>query len=96
MPNPWDVGSARVLERMDLLALATTSAGFAWTLGRSDGRATRDEVLAHLSAELPEIPAWARVFATASRPGRVPRVALISAVRVLGAQLLRQLRPLLA
>jgi 2-methylisocitrate lyase-like PEP mutase family enzyme len=50
MANPWDVGSARALERMGFPALATTSAGFAWTLGRSDGRATRDEVLEHLSA----------------------------------------------
>ena len=50
MPNPWDVGSARALERMGFPALATTSAGFAWTLGRPDGRVTRDEVLEHLSA----------------------------------------------
>ena len=48
MPNPWDVGSARALERMGFPALATTSAGFAWTLGRPDGRATRDEVLEQL------------------------------------------------
>lgn len=50
MPNPWDAGSARALERMGFPALATTSAGFAWTLGRADGRATRDEVLEHLRA----------------------------------------------
>lgn len=50
MPNPWDAGSARALERMGFPALATTSAGFAWTLGRPDGRATRDEVLEHLRA----------------------------------------------
>lgn len=50
MPNPWDVGSARVLERMGFAALATTSAGFAWTLGHTDGGATRDEVLEHLRA----------------------------------------------
>ena len=36
MPNPWDVGSARALESMGFKALATTSAGFAWTLGRAD------------------------------------------------------------
>ena len=36
MPNPWDVGSALVLEQMGFRALATTSAGFAWTLGRAD------------------------------------------------------------
>jgi methylisocitrate lyase len=50
MPNPWDVGSARVLERMGFPALATTSAGLAWTLGRSDTHATLDDTLAHLRA----------------------------------------------
>ena len=40
MPNPWDVGSARALEAMGFEALATTSAGLAWTLGRPDGQAT--------------------------------------------------------
>jgi 2-methylisocitrate lyase-like PEP mutase family enzyme len=48
MPNPWDVGSARVLEQLGFPALATTSSGFAWTEGRADNEATRDEVLAHL------------------------------------------------
>jgi 2-methylisocitrate lyase-like PEP mutase family enzyme len=48
MPNPWDVGSARALEQMGFNALATTSAGFAWTLGRADNQVTLDEVLEHL------------------------------------------------
>ena len=48
MPNPWDVGSARALEQLGFPALATTSAGMAWTLGRADGRATLEEALAHL------------------------------------------------
>jgi len=48
MPNPWDAGSARVLEQMGFRALATTSAGFAWTLGRVDNQVTRDEALDHL------------------------------------------------
>jgi len=48
MPNPWDVGSARALEEMGFKALATTSAGFAWTLGRSDNHVTLDQVLEHL------------------------------------------------
>ena len=48
MPNPWDVGSARALEQLGFKALATTSAGFAWTLGRADTHATRDQVLDHL------------------------------------------------
>ena len=50
MPNPWDAGSARALEGMGFPALATTSAGFAWTLGRADGGAVLDEVLGHLRA----------------------------------------------
>ena len=50
MPNPWDAGSARALEQLGFPALATTSAGFAWTLGRSDNRVTLDEALAHLRA----------------------------------------------
>src|SRR3954466_9381826 len=48
MPNPWDVGSARYLASLGFPALATTSAGFAWTMGRADGLVTLDEVLAHL------------------------------------------------
>ena len=41
MPNPWDVGSARALEQLGFNALATTSAGLAWTLGRADKRHPR-------------------------------------------------------
>ena len=48
MPNPWDAGSARALEQLGFKALATTSAGFAWTLGRADTQVTRDQVLDHL------------------------------------------------
>ena len=47
MPNPWDVGSAVALERMGFKALATTSAGFAWTVGRSDTDVSRDAMLEH-------------------------------------------------
>jgi 2-methylisocitrate lyase-like PEP mutase family enzyme len=50
IPNPWDVGSARLLERMGFRALATTSSGFAWTLGRPDNHVTLDEALAHFRA----------------------------------------------
>jgi len=50
MPNPWDVGSAVALERMGFEALATTSAGHAWTLGRPDNGVLRDEALEHLRA----------------------------------------------
>src|SRR4051812_7434390 len=48
IPNPWDAGSARVLEALGFPALATTSSGFAFTLGRLDGAATLEEVVAHV------------------------------------------------
>lgn len=48
IPNPWDVGSARYLQGLGFKALATTSSGFAWSVGRSDGAVSRDEVLSHL------------------------------------------------
>jgi 2-methylisocitrate lyase-like PEP mutase family enzyme len=48
IPNPWDAGAARVLEALGFQALATTSSGFAFTLGRRDGGATLDEVAAHV------------------------------------------------
>jgi 2-methylisocitrate lyase-like PEP mutase family enzyme len=50
IPNPWDAGSARVLEALGFEALATTSSGFAFTLGRLDGGATLDDVVAHVEA----------------------------------------------
>jgi 2-methylisocitrate lyase-like PEP mutase family enzyme len=50
LPNPWDAGSARVLAALGFRALATTSSGFAFTLGRMDGRVTLDEVVAHAAA----------------------------------------------
>jgi len=50
IPNPWDVGSARYLQGLGFKALATTSSGFAWSCGRSDGSLTRDQALAHLEA----------------------------------------------
>ncbi|MEP6852220.1 MAG: isocitrate lyase/phosphoenolpyruvate mutase family protein [bacterium] len=50
MPNPWDVGSARVLAELGFAALATTSSGHAATLGRSDGEVSRAEALDHAGA----------------------------------------------
>jgi 2-methylisocitrate lyase-like PEP mutase family enzyme len=47
IPNPWDAGSARVLASLGFEALATTSSGFAATLGRTDGSVTRDEAIGH-------------------------------------------------
>jgi 2-methylisocitrate lyase-like PEP mutase family enzyme len=50
IPNPWDVGSARVLESLGFLALTSTSSGFAYTLGRLDGQVTLDELCEHVRA----------------------------------------------
>ena len=50
MPNPWDVGGARLLAQLGFPALATTSSGFAWSLGRPDNNVAVDEALAHLRA----------------------------------------------
>ncbi len=50
IPNPWDAGSARVLAKLGFKALASTSSGFAFTLGRPDGSVTLDEVIAHTAA----------------------------------------------
>ncbi len=47
IPNPWDIGTARILASMGFEALATTSAGFAFSLGLPDGAVTRDQALAH-------------------------------------------------
>jgi len=58
IPNPWDAGTAKVLEALGFEALATTSSGFAFSLGRSDGEASLDEVIAHTRAldEASELP----------------------------------------
>jgi 2-methylisocitrate lyase-like PEP mutase family enzyme len=50
LPNPFDVGSAKALQHLGFKALASTSAGFAWTIGKSDNRVTLDEVCDHLTA----------------------------------------------
>src|SRR5918997_725949 len=50
MPNPWDIGSARLLESCGFEALATTSAGLAWSLGKRDGTVARDELVAHVAS----------------------------------------------
>jgi 2-methylisocitrate lyase-like PEP mutase family enzyme len=50
IPNPWDAGTARLLAGLGFAALATTSAGFAYTLGRRDGEVTRAEALANAGA----------------------------------------------
>lgn len=50
LPNPWDVGSARMLANLGYKALATTSAGMAWSMGLNDGEASREQLMAHCQA----------------------------------------------
>src|SRR5258707_13227619 len=50
IPNPWDVGTARLLARLGFEALATTSAGFAFSVGRRDGAVGRDQMMVHVAA----------------------------------------------
>ena len=50
LPNPYDVGSALALQHLGFKALASTSAGFAWTIGKADNRVTLEDVLTHLAA----------------------------------------------
>jgi methylisocitrate lyase len=69
IPNPWDVGSARVLEQLGFHAIATTSAGFAWSIGRPDNGVTLEEALAHFTAvaaavKIPVNADFERGFAT--------------------------------
>lgn len=65
IPNPWDIGSTRYLERLGFKALATTSAGFAWSKGAPDGGVTLDMALAHCA----EISAAANVPVNADFEG---------------------------
>ena len=50
LPNPFDVGSAKALQHLGFKAIASSSAGFAWTIGRADNRVTVDDVCQHLAA----------------------------------------------
>ena len=86
MPNPWDVGSAKRLEKLGFKALASTSAGAAWTMGKTDGQLTRDEVNAHLhelcaATELPVNADFENGFAdTAEGVGESVRLAIDTGV----------------
>ena len=62
MPNPWDVGSATVLEAMGFPALATTSAGFAWTQGVGDSHVGVEQVLDHLRAVAGAVAVFGGLF----------------------------------
>ena len=50
LPNPWDVGSAKALQHLGFKALASTSAGFAWSIGRADNQVAVDDICDHLEA----------------------------------------------
>jgi 2-methylisocitrate lyase-like PEP mutase family enzyme len=83
IPNPWDAGSARMLAALGFEALATTSAGFAFTVGRSDGEVKREEALAHCAAiaEANDLPVSADLENTF---GHVPRF-VAQTIRLAGA-----------
>jgi 2-methylisocitrate lyase-like PEP mutase family enzyme len=83
IPNPWDLGSAKVLAALGFRALATTSSGFAFTLGRRDGGVTLDEVEAHVRAlaEATELPVSVDLEDGYGAPGEaIRRVAAAGAV----------------
>jgi 2-methylisocitrate lyase-like PEP mutase family enzyme len=88
IPNPWDVGSARTLSRLGFPALATTSSGFAWSLGRRDNGVTLEEALAHfrLIAASVDVPVNADFEGGfASEPEAVARnVALAATTGIAG------------
>jgi 2-methylisocitrate lyase-like PEP mutase family enzyme len=86
IPNPWDLGSAKILESLGFQALATTSSGFAATLGRLDGTVTRDEALTHVAqlCEATSVPVSADLeHAFADDPAGVS--ATVSAAIAVGA-----------
>jgi 2-methylisocitrate lyase-like PEP mutase family enzyme len=91
MPNPWDVGSARILASLGFPALATTSSGHAATFGRLDQHVTRDELLAHAEAVAAAVDVPLNVDAEgcfAADPGGVPRtVELIGQTGAAGCSL---------
>lgn len=83
IPNPWDAGSARVLEALGFQALATTSSGFAFTLGRRDGRVSLDELAAHVRSlcEASSLPVSVDLEdGLGDAPGAIRRMAEAGAV----------------
>ncbi len=88
IPNPWDLGSARLLSQLGFPALATTSSGFAWSLGRSDNRVSLEEALAHVRAlahgvTIPVSADFEHGFATAPA-GVAANVAAAAATGIAG------------
>ncbi len=91
IPNPWDAGSARVLAVLGFDALASTSSGFAFTLGRLDGAATLEEVVAHAKSldaatELPVSVDLENGYAD-SAEGAARAVARVAEVGAVGASI---------
>ena len=84
IPNPWDAGSAKVMAALGFQALATTSSGFAFTLGRLDGGATLDEVVDHTAALAAATPLPVSVDLE-NGYGPDPADAAAAIVRVAGA-----------
>jgi 2-methylisocitrate lyase-like PEP mutase family enzyme len=84
IPNPWDAGSARVLEALGFEALATTSSGFAFTLGRLDGDVTLDEVVAHTAA-LDRATSLPVAVDLENGYGAAPEAAALAVTRAAGA-----------
>jgi 2-methylisocitrate lyase-like PEP mutase family enzyme len=88
LPNPWDAGSARLLASLGFEALATTSQGYAWSLGRRDSEVSRDELVTHVrelsaATDLPLNVDSERCFP--DEPGGVPKtVALLAAAGAAG------------
>src|ERR671910_315242 len=71
MPNPWDVGSAKLLAWMGFHALATTSAGLAWSLGRLDQNVSRAELVAHVEFMAAPTPAQRAVRSRTTTPRQI-------------------------
>lgn len=88
MPNAWDVGSARLLEQLGFAAIATTSSGFAATLGRSDQHVRREELLSHVDSLVTAVNVPVSVDAEncyPTEPGGVARsVELLAAAGAAG------------
>jgi 2-methylisocitrate lyase-like PEP mutase family enzyme len=91
MPNPWDVGSARLLASLGFEALATTSAGLAWSLGKLDQAVTRDELVAHVSSLTEATPLPLNVDSERCYPddpgGVAETVALLAAAGAAGCSI---------
>ena len=91
IPNPWDAGSARLLEQLGFRALATTSSGFAWSMGRRDNHVTLAEALSHLRAiaDAVQIPVNADFEGGfADQPGEVAaNVSAAAATRIAGVSI---------